>query len=136
MSDNEVDPYRADRAEALKQKSIWEGLLKSPGWSMVLRFLADQKRARIVRLLTEPDLSDKELHFLRGEAATLELLEKYPAAMMSAQDNILDVLRSADGRPTEFPRNADDVDLEPTDDDERPSNSSSFGRSTYPRRSA
>lgn len=115
---DQVDPHRGSRSEALTQKARWEDLLKSPAWSMVARFLADQKKMRIVRLLTEPDVSDKELHFLRGEAATFELIEKYPEAMLDVQNDVLNTIRSEDGRPDELPASIDDVDLPPTDDDE------------------
>lgn len=121
---NDLDPeiHRPDRAEALKQKTIWADLLKSPAWSMVSAFLADQKKVRIVRLLTEPDLSDKELHFLRGEAATLELIEKYPQSMLETAGNVLEALRGSDGRnrttdrrpePEPLPVDINDVDLPP-----------------------
>jgi hypothetical protein len=124
VSEDDLEIHRPDRAEALKQKEAWETLLKSPGWSMVAAFLAEQKKVRIVKLLTEPDMSDKELHFIRGEAASLELVEKFPQTMLETSAGILEALRGYDGRPDTsngiarsepepLPRDIHDVDLPP-----------------------
>jgi hypothetical protein len=125
--EEEPDPHQASRSEALKQKNHLEDLLKSPGWSMVLNFLAEQKKVRITKLLTDQDLPDKELHFIRGEAATYEVLEKWPAAMLAVTENILTAIRGDDGRPSELPRNIDDVDLPPVDEFEPESQPGSIG---------
>lgn len=119
MSEVNDEIFRKDRSEALKQKEALADLLKSPGWSMVSAMLAEQKQVRIVKLLTEPNLEDKELHFMRGEASTYELLQKWPQTMLEVASNILEALRGTDERPsqpapvTESGRfnSIDDVDL-------------------------
>lgn len=93
--------HSSEYAQALKQKRAWEDLLSTEGWIMVSAFLAEQKKVRVVKVLTEVGLKDKELHFLRGEAATLEMIEKYPKAMLAAALGVIELLRGTDERSSQ-----------------------------------
>lgn len=94
----------AEDKEAQEHKELLKGLLKHPGWLILLERIRENVERRKAEILYEPigaSLSLEAHEFTKGEISGLEMFTIYPQKFIDAVDELEELYEAAKG-------NADD----------------------------